>query len=94
MRKVIVAPVVIGALGAVSENLKKVNVANWRESEFGSHPENSIGGDSKDTKKSTAPERRIKEERDLGPVVTCCNPLPRTINQAEYPASVYKEWTQ
>ena len=26
-----------------------------------------------------------KEERDLGPVVTC-NPIPRTINQAEYPA--------
>ena len=21
-----------------------------------------------------------KEKRDLGPVVTCCNPLPRTIN--------------
>ena len=27
-----------------------------------------------------------KEKRDLGPVVTCCNPLPRTINQAEHPA--------
>ena len=23
-----------------------------------------------------------KEKRDLGPVVTCCNPLLRTINQA------------
>ena len=27
-----------------------------------------------------------KEKRDLGAVVTCCNPLPRTINQAEHPA--------
>ena len=25
-----------------------------------------------------------KEKRDLGHVVTCCNPLPRTINQAEH----------
>lgn len=42
MRKVISVPVVIGALGAVSVNFKKVHEAHWRESEFGSHPENSI----------------------------------------------------
>ena len=24
---------------------------------------------------------------------TCCNPLQRTINQAEHPTRVYKEWT-
>ena len=30
--------------------------------EFGSYPENSIAGDSKDTKKSTVPVRRRKRE--------------------------------
>ena len=29
---------------------------------------------------------RKKEKRDMGPVVTRRNPLPRTINQAEHPA--------
>ena len=37
-------------------------------------------GQHKDTKKSTVAVRR------LGPMVTYCNPLSRTINQAEYPA--------
>ena len=52
MRKVIVVPVVIGALGAVSVNfkeyMKRIDVPN------------SIVGDSKDTKKSTVPVRRRK----------------------------------
>ena len=30
-----------------------------------------------------------KEKRDLGPMETCCYPLPRTINQAEHPSWVY-----
>ena len=34
-----------------------------------------------------------KEKRDLGHVATCCNPLLRTINLAEHPVWVYKEWT-
>ena len=56
-------PVVIGALGAVSVNFKtEVHEANWRESEFGSDPENSIAGDSKDTKKSTVPVGNRKRE--------------------------------
>ena len=57
MQKVIVVPVVIGALGAVSMTFKKYM---WRESEFGSHPENSIAGDSKDTNRCTVPGRRKK----------------------------------
>ena len=30
--------------------------------------------------------KSTKEKRDLGPVMTSCNPLPRTINEAEHPA--------
>ena len=62
MRKVIVVPVVIGALGAVSANFKKYMYTHCRESEFGSHLENSIAGDNKDTKKSTDPVRRRNRE--------------------------------
>ena len=58
--------------------------ANQREREVRSYPENSIVGDCKDTKESTVPKK--KEKRDLGPVLTCCNPLPKTINQDEHPA--------
>ena len=52
---------------------------NRPEREVGSYPENSNVRDSKDTKKSSVLVRRKK--RDLGPVVTCCNPLPRNVNQ-------------
>ena len=39
---------------------------NPRESEVGSYPENSIVGDSKDTKESTVPvSRRKRESWDL-----------------------------
>ena len=62
MRKVIVVPAVIGALGAVSVNFKKYMYTDCRESEFGSHPENNIAGDSKDTKKSTVPVGRRNRE--------------------------------
>ena len=62
-RKVIVVPVVIGALKAVSVNFKKyMKQISVHESEFGSHPENSIAGDSKDTEKSTVSVRRRKRE--------------------------------
>ena len=54
MRKVIVVPVVIGALG--------VHEVNRCEGEVGSYLENSIVGDSKDTKESTVPVRRRKRE--------------------------------
>ena len=54
MRKVIVVPVVIGALG--------VHEANRRESEVGSYPESSIVEDSKDTKEITVPISRRKRE--------------------------------
>ena len=48
MRNVIVMPVVIGALGAVSVNFKEY-MKRIGLSEVGSYPENSIVGDSKDT---------------------------------------------
>ena len=84
-RKVIVVPVVIGALGAVSfsfkEYMKRIDVNVGLED---IQKTGSIVGDSKDTKKSTVLVRRKKRETRLGPVVTCCNTLPRTINQAEH----------
>ena len=55
MRKVSVVLVVIGDLEAVSMTFKK---CMWRESD----PENSIAGDSKDTKKSTVSGRRKKRD--------------------------------
>ena len=63
MRKVIVVPVVIGALGAVSVNFKEyMRRIGKDEGEVGSYLENSIVGDSKDTKESTVPVRRRKRE--------------------------------
>ena len=60
------------------EPLEPSHEANRREREVGSYPENSIVGDSKDTKESTVPVRRRKRETwDL----TSCNPLLRTINK-------------
>ena len=38
--------------------------ANRRQREVGSYPENSIVGDSKDTKESTVPVRRKRETWD------------------------------
>ena len=54
--------VVIGALGAVSVNFEEYMKRNRREREVGRYPENSIVGDSKDTKESTVPVRRRKRE--------------------------------
>ena len=42
--------------------LRDNNNANRCEREVGSYPENSIVGDSKDTKESTVPVRRRKRE--------------------------------
>ena len=42
--------------------LRDNNNANRREREVGSYPENSIVGDSKDTKESTVPVRGRKRE--------------------------------
>ena len=53
MRKVIVVPVVIGALGAVSVNFKEHMKRIGVNVKLGSYPENSTVGDSKDTKEST-----------------------------------------
>ena len=66
MQKAIVVPVVIGVLRAVSVNFKGVHEANRREREVGSYPENSVVGDSKDTKESTVPVRR-RERGTWGP---------------------------
>ena len=63
VRKVIVVPVVIGALGTVSVNFKEyMHEANRRELEVGSYSENGIVGDSKDAKESTVPARRRRRE--------------------------------
>ena len=71
---------VIGALGAVSVNfkeyMKRLGVNVWLEV----IQKTALLGTVKDTKESTVPVGRI------GPVVTCCNTLPRTINQGEHPA--------
>ena len=81
MRKVIVVLVVIGALGAVSANFReymkrigvKVKLSRkqhcWGQQRY-------LG--------KYCPCKQ-KEKRVLGPVVTCCNPLQRTINQAKHP---------
>ena len=65
MRKVIVVPVVIGALGAVSVNfkeyMKRIGVKVSLEV-----IQKTAVGDSKDTKKSTVPvSRRKRESWDL-----------------------------
>ena len=72
MRKVIVVPVVIGALGAVSisfnEYMKRIGV-NVRLEVI----------------QKTALLRTAKIlTKVLGPVVTCCNPLTGTVNQAKH----------
>ena len=59
--KVIVVPVVIGALGAT------VREANRCEREVGSYPEDSIVGDSKNTKESTVPVLRRRKRETWDP---------------------------
>ena len=62
VRKVIVVSVVIETLGAVSVNFKKCVKQIGVDVSLDGHAENSIAGHSKDTKKSTVPERRKKRE--------------------------------
>ena len=90
-RKVIVVPVVIGALGAVSVNFKEYMKRIGVNVRLEVIQKTALLGTAKILRKYCPCKK--KEKRDLGPVVTCCNPLPRTINQAEHPAWVYKEWT-
>ena len=82
MRKVIVVPVVIGALGAISLNIneymKQIGV-NLRLEVI---QITTLLETAKIQSKLMSP--LAEKERDLGPEVTCCNPLPRTINQAEH----------
>ena len=86
--KLIVVTIVIGALGAVLVNFKeyrkRIGVNVWFRKQHCWGQQRYQG--------KYCPGKK-KGKRDLGPVVTCCNPLPRTINQAEYPAWVYKERT-
>ena len=60
MRKVIVVPVVIGALGTVSVSFKEYMKRIGVNVRLESYPENSTIGDSKDTKKSIVLVRRKK----------------------------------
>ena len=84
MRKVIVVPVVIGALGAVSVNfkeyMKRIGVNVWLEV----IQKTTLLWTAKILRKVLSLYQQRKER--LAPVVTSCNPLPRTINQAEHPA--------
>ena len=81
MQKVIVVPVVIGALGAVSVNFKEYMKRIGVNERLEVIQKTALLGTAKIVKKA-----KKMEKRDLGPVVTCCNPLLRTINQAEHPA--------
>ena len=85
MRKVIVVPVVIGALGAVSVNFKEYMERIGVNVTLEVIQITALLGTAKRYQGKYCPCKK-KEKRDLGPVVTCCNPLPRTINQAEHPA--------
>ena len=84
MRKVIVVPVVIRALGAVSVNfkeyMKRIGVNVWLEV----IQKTTLLWTAKILRKVLSLYQQRKER--LAPVVTSCNPLPRTINQAEHPA--------
>ena len=91
MGKVIAVPVIIGAFGAASVNFKKYMKRIGVEVSLEFIQKTALLGTAQILRKVLS--CNIKEERDLGPMVTCCNPLPRTINQAEYLAWVYKEWT-
>ena len=78
VRKVIVVPVVIGALGAVSVNfkeyMKRIGVNVWLEV----IQKTTLLWTAKILRKVLSLYEQRKER--LEPVVTCCNPLPRTIN--------------
>ena len=78
MRKVIVVPVVIGALGAVSVNFKEYMRRIGVKVRLAVSRKQHCWGQQRYQGKYCPCKK--KEKRDLGPVVTCCNPLPRTIN--------------
>ena len=82
---------VTGALGAISVNFKEYVKRIGVNVRLEVIHKTALLGQQKYQRKYCSCKK--KEKRDLGPVVTCCNPLPRTINQAEHPAWVYKEWT-
>ena len=85
MRKVIVVSVVIGALGAVSVNFKEYVKRIGVNVRLEVVQKTALLGTAKILRKVLSLYRK-KEKRELGPVVTCCNLLPRPINQAEHPA--------
>ena len=81
MRKVIVIPIVIGALGAVSVNFKEYMKRIGVNVKFEVIQKTTLLGTAKILRKKLSCKK--KEKRDLGPAVTC-NPILRTINQAEH----------
>ena len=82
-RKVIVVPVVIGALGAVSVNFKEYMKRIGVNVRLEVIQKTALLGTAKILRKYCPCKK--KEKRDLGHVATCCNPLLRTINLAEHP---------
>ena len=84
MQKLIVVPVVDGALGAVSVNFKKYMKRIGVNMTLEVIQKTVLLGAAKIFKNKNCLCKK-KEKRDLGSVVTCCNPPPRTINKAEHP---------
>ena len=74
---------VIGALGAVLVNFKEYMKRIGVNVRLEVIQKRALLGSAKILRKVLS--RKKKEKRDLGPVVSCCNPLTRTINQAEHP---------
>ena len=78
-RKVIVVPVVIGALEAVSVNFREYMNKTGVNVRLEVLQKTALLGTAKILRKMQS----LQDKRDMGPMVTCCNPLPRTINQTE-----------
>ena len=86
MQKVTVVPVVIGVLGAVSVNFKEYMKRIGVNVRLKVIQKTTLLGAAKILRKVQYCPCKKKEKRDLVTAVTCCNPLPKTINQAEHPA--------
>ena len=76
-----------------SEGIKLINRQTIKEVDDKGYKYLSIPELDKFKEREMKENESTKEKRDLGPVVTSCNPLPRTINEAEHSAWVFKEWT-
>ena len=65
------------------EGIKLINRQTIKEVDDKGYKYLSIPELDKFKEREMKENESTKEKRDLGPVVTSCNPLPRTINEAE-----------